>query len=201
MKCFVVSPIGEAGSKVRIHADKFYDYIIMPTCIELGHEVTRSDKLNTPGIITDEVLELLDVSDVVIADLTGFNPNVFYEVGYREAFKKPMIFFRDKNFDNLGDIPFDLKLHRVLPYSPDHGDVVKAINMLKDVFKYIDTKEQYANPSVEQKDNFYQEIVNSLAEIKSVMYSTREDSAYAKQGLNSMLAGYLGEDFDGSESE
>ena len=139
MICFVASPIGEDGSDIRVHADKFLDYIVIPACKDTEYEVIRPDKLNTPEIITEETLEYLKSAELVVADLTGFNPNVFYEAGYRQALGLPLIFFRDEAFDKKGMLPFDIRAYRVFPYTTDYGDVLEAreklqsaINSLKD---------------------------------------------------------------------
>src|SRR4029077_4166673 len=83
--CFVVGPIGDAGSPTRGHADWLLDEIIQPVFAEhfKDFEVIRSDKIAQPGMIDSEVINHLLDADLVIADLTFQNPNVFYEMGIR----------------------------------------------------------------------------------------------------------------------
>lgn len=91
--CFVVGPIGEAGSAVRQKADWLLKGIIRPVLEtdELGYKVKRADDDADPGSITNALINDVIHSDLVVADLTGFNPNAFYELGIRHAVQKPTI--------------------------------------------------------------------------------------------------------------
>ena len=76
-KCFVVSPIGDAGTDIRKNADQLYQHIIKPVCEKCGFIAQRVDEFNTSNSITQEILDALNDYDLVIADLTRHNPNVF----------------------------------------------------------------------------------------------------------------------------
>jgi len=67
------------------------------------------------GKITDDIVHLVQVSDFCIADVTGCNPNVMWETGYAMALDKPTILIGQR----IAELPFDLKIHRVLPYAPE----------------------------------------------------------------------------------
>src|ERR1700720_423457 len=86
--CFVIGPIGDVGSKIRQDADDFMNYIVTP-CPALAEfdyaPPVRADQLNEPRRITSQVIKLLVEADLVIADLTGNNPNVYYELSLRHA--------------------------------------------------------------------------------------------------------------------
>lgn len=58
-----------------------YDKAIKPACIRAGFESLRVDELQGPFNINRKIIEYLFSSDAIIADLTGWNPNVFYEMG------------------------------------------------------------------------------------------------------------------------
>jgi hypothetical protein len=93
-KCFVIGPIGEVGTAVRADADDFMKYIVTPvvTSKDFGYEPPiRADNLNDPGRITSQIIKLLMDADLVIADLTGNNANVFYELSLRHAVGKPVV--------------------------------------------------------------------------------------------------------------
>jgi nucleoside 2-deoxyribosyltransferase len=72
------------------------------------------------GRITDDILDGLQHSAFCIADLTGNNPNVMWETGYAMALGKPTILIGQ----NVETIPFDLKIHRVLPYEINRLDLL-----------------------------------------------------------------------------
>ncbi len=123
MTCFVVSPIGEEGSPVRSTADKLLKYVISPVCSACGFEAIRVDKINDANAITQTVIEMLDSAELMIADLTGHNPNVFYEMGYRKCTNKPMILLKAKG----ENIPFDVNTIRTIDYDLQDLDNVEAV--------------------------------------------------------------------------
>lgn len=73
-KCFFVSPIGDAGTDIRKNADQLYQHIIKPVCERCGFVSQRVDEFNTSNSITQETLDALNDYDLVIADLTRYNP-------------------------------------------------------------------------------------------------------------------------------
>lgn len=92
-RCFVIGPIGEAGSTVRRKADWVLHGLIKPVLEDaaFGYHVKRADQDPNPGSISDAMINDIYEADLVVADLTGFNPNAFYELGIRHAFQKPAI--------------------------------------------------------------------------------------------------------------
>ncbi len=110
--CFVISPIGEAGSEIRKNADELLDYIIKPALKQYDFIVKRADDGVGSNVITEEIIELVINADLCIIDLTGGNSNVFYECGMRHAVKKPFIqMIRAKE-----KLPFDLHAIRTIHY-------------------------------------------------------------------------------------
>jgi nucleoside 2-deoxyribosyltransferase len=62
--------------------------------------------------ILERIYRQIEAADIIIADMTGQNPNVFYEVGYAHAKSKLCILLTS----NAADIPFDLKHQRHIVY-------------------------------------------------------------------------------------
>ncbi|MGO8423886.1 hypothetical protein ACC807_10125 [Rhizobium ruizarguesonis] len=113
--CFVVSPIGENGSPERIHADWLLEGIIKPVFAShySNYKIIRADKMPAPGLIDVQIIEQLLDAELVIADITTLNPNVFYEIGVRHVVNKAII-----HMSRVGDpIPFDIKLFRHITFS------------------------------------------------------------------------------------
>jgi hypothetical protein len=111
-KCFVISPIGKEGSDIRRHADEVFECLIAPAVKECGMEAYRSDHLDKPGWITDQVYEEIYTANVCIADLTSGNPNVFYELGVAQSANRPVITLIEKG----QVIPFDIRDFRCIEY-------------------------------------------------------------------------------------
>lgn len=112
--CFVIGPIGDDDSPERIHADWLLEEIVEPVFAALeDFRVERADKLAQPGLIDAQVINKLLNAEIVIADLTGVNPNAFYEIGIRHMAQKPII-----HMHQAGErIPFDVSLYRSIKYS------------------------------------------------------------------------------------
>lgn len=118
--CFFVTPIGAEGSDIRKRSDLVYDYIVKPAADELGLVGLRADEMNNPGQITTQVMEQVLRSKLVVADLTGHNPNVFYEIAVRHGTAKPIVLIADKETA----LPFDVITMRTITF--DYRDLRSA---------------------------------------------------------------------------
>lgn len=163
-KCFVVCPIGADDSKDRAQSDSLLKYILEPVLNEFEFEIIRADKINSPNIITDDILKHLNESELVICDMSSHNPNVFYELGYRHAINKTCITMVHKD----ESIPFDLSQHRTIKYSKDVDDVEKAKNHLSEMISTYENdgyNESYTSTNNNQTSNG--ELLRHLIDIKS----------------------------------
>jgi len=124
--CFVASPIGEAGSIHRIHADFLYQYVIIPvmTAECPTYRVKRADLDARPGQIDVHMIRDLHDSELVIANLSFRNPNVFYEIGIRHVLRKKIIHMQLSGEERI----FDVAGYRTVPFSVDS---VQAIDTAK----------------------------------------------------------------------
>lgn len=89
--CFMVMPFGikdtqqtNSAAPARLNFDRLWTDLFIPVVRDLGYEPVRADADLGASIIRD-MIERLTLSDLVIADLTVANANVFYEVGIRHA--------------------------------------------------------------------------------------------------------------------
>ncbi len=138
-KCFVISPIGEAGSETRKRADQLFNYIIKPVCEECEFNPIRVDQINASDSINQTILDHLKDDELVVADMTGHNPNAFYEMGYRSALNKPIIHLRYAQ----EDIPFDVSSIRAFDY--DLSDLDSVANVKDRLIKTIKRMSFVAN--------------------------------------------------------
>jgi hypothetical protein len=85
--------------------DDAYELGIVAACSEAGAHCERVDKQYFRGKILDRIFHQIATADVLVAEMTGKNANVFYEVGYAHALGKEVILLTKIP----KDIPFDLK--------------------------------------------------------------------------------------------
>jgi hypothetical protein len=110
--CFVISPIGEEKSPERERADIVFDFIIKPAVEGCGYKAERADHISQPGVITTQIIDRVLTAPLVVADLTGRNPNVFYELAIRHMVKKPFVQLIHEN----ETIPFDVAGNRTIKF-------------------------------------------------------------------------------------
>jgi len=112
--CFVVGPIGPADSETRKRSDALLEYIIKRVLEVQPFQmvVDRADEIQKPGLITQQVIERVVNADLVVADLTDHNPNVFYELALRHATRKPVVHL----ILSGQTIPFDISHQRTIYY-------------------------------------------------------------------------------------
>ena len=88
--CFVVMGFGKKTDYPTgrvLDLDKSYKAIIKPAAEAAGYECTRADEIQHSGNINVPMYQQLLNADVVIADVSTYNPNAFYELGVRHALK------------------------------------------------------------------------------------------------------------------
>jgi hypothetical protein len=96
-----------------------YDNNILTVAKEIGISVARADDFFTIGTIISDIWHAIYHARLIIADCTGRNPNVFYEIGMAHTLGKPTILI----VQNLEDIPFDLRHLRVIEYKQTTSDL------------------------------------------------------------------------------
>jgi hypothetical protein len=113
--CFVLMPFGrkldERGRIVDF--DAVYDHLIAPAVRAADMEPIRADQEEVGGAIHKPMFERLILCEYAIADVTGANPNVYYELGIRHAVRprSTIILFNEGQ-----SLPFDIAQLRGLPY-------------------------------------------------------------------------------------
>lgn len=151
MKCFVIMPFGnpkidpEQARKLEL----IYSQWIKPTVesIKCGANESivchRADKELRPEEIITHIIENLITSELVIADLSGRNPNVFYELGVRHAVNNNTILIAD----DLDDIPFDLRGLRTIVYRYEPEQMLQLRNSLEQaIYEVLKEPDKIDNP-------------------------------------------------------
>lgn len=135
--CFFISPSGAPGSAQRQRADQVYRHIVEPVTTPFGYQNVRADQIARPGIINDRVIEHLLEADLVVADLTGLDPNVFYKLAVRHVLRRPFVQMMDVNEDT----PFDQYQQRTIRF--DHRDLDSVEYCREELKRQIDHLEDY----------------------------------------------------------
>lgn len=94
-KCFVIMPISDADGYEKGHFTRVYEHLIKPAVIEAGFEPVRADDTSKANFIVVDILQQILKCDIAICDLSSRNPNVFYELGIRQAFNLRTILIKD----------------------------------------------------------------------------------------------------------
>ena len=172
--CFVVSPIGETDSEIRSNADKLFKYIISPVCESCGFEPVRVDQINDSDSITQTIIDKLLSSELVIADISGHNPNVFFEMGYRKCTDKPIIHLKKKG----ETIPFDVNTVRTFEYDLTDLDNVeetkKRLEQTIGTFSFENKTNALGQDEENTKQLFFQSILTMLYQIQDSITELKE---------------------------
>lgn len=176
--CFVVSVIGKENSKERTHADDVFNHIIEPALAN-EFDVTRADKIYHADKIDNKIFQSLKNSDLVVADLTGKNPNVFLEVGYRMALQKPIMFLVQKNSEPL---PFDIQSINICHYDILGDNVLaeasKAKEYIEKTVKTFTFDKEEDVPAEEITTNELKKILLNIQNNLDTMNSRLLDGSY-----------------------
>ena len=143
MNCFDLMPFDPKYREV-------YAEVYKPVCAENDLDCWRVDEVARPGSITRDIVEGIIDAEVVIADLTGQNPNVFYELGIAHSVGNKTIMTAQA----IADVPFDIRSYRVLIYQQN---IMGSRKLADDLDKAI--KELLA--ALDRTSNPVQEAVSS----------------------------------------
>lgn len=135
--CFIVTAIGESGTETRDRADEVFSYLIGPVCEELGFKPVRVDQVDAVDNINETIINYLKTAPMVVADMTGHNPNAFYELGFRQALELPLV-----PIIQIGNkLPFDVISQRTVFYNLSVGKIEQSKRELKAKMKSFENFE------------------------------------------------------------
>src|SRR5215472_8429558 len=127
--CFMIMPFGrkptqaDAGrGPAEIDFNALWDRCYVPTIKALGYEPVRADQ-DTSSLIVSEMLERLYFADLVLADMTIPNGNVYYEIGIRHAAKETGCVLLAADWSKQ---LFDVAQMRTVRYPLPEGEITEA---------------------------------------------------------------------------
>lgn len=171
-RVFVVSPIGTPGEetyKNALYALKFIFKRALPAPV---WDVHRADEGKLSDSIGQHVIRSIMEADLIIADLTGHNPNVFYELAVAHAARKPVVHLISKG----ERLPFDVFDQRTIHYD---------ITDLESVEEAVEEVRAYADEVLSKAD----EVVNPLTNYE--VFDKIRSSGESGEGANDAVADLL----------
>lgn len=137
LTCFVIGPIGSShaphGTPEREayeHHLRVFEQVIVPACEKFDIAAVRAEGIRQAGDIHEQICRYVIQSDLVIADVSGGNPNVMYELGVRHVTGKPTI-----HIGEWGQLPFDIASVRTIMYRRQRSSLAEALNNLQDALE------------------------------------------------------------------
>lgn len=143
MKTFVVMPLNDKVS------ENLYRYSIKPVCKKLNLSAIRADEIFSPNPILDDIVGAVENAKVIIADITGKNANVFYELGMSHTLKRTQTIIITR--DAYKETPFDVGHFRIIKYDDSISGKSAFEHSLKQTLQVI-----LADPRAHKADGFRQ---------------------------------------------
>lgn len=151
-KCFVIMPFSKTDSCTENQWTKIYTETIKPAVTGSGYGFTCERIQPGTGNIIRDILNKLNEADLVIADLTDQNPNVFYELGVRHTLSNHTILITQ----NMDFIASDLRPYWVVMYKKGKSGVQdfkkKTKTIIKDILKEPDKSDSPVKDFIKEKN-------------------------------------------------
>lgn len=109
--------------------EKLYHDKIVPLLEENNYSVKKADSLSTQRNIIEDIIDGITNADLIIADLTGLNANVFYELGIAHGLGIPTVLITQ----DVEELPFDLSAYKNVEYSLRYDEIEEFSKELSDI--------------------------------------------------------------------
>lgn len=136
-----VSPVRPTAFIVMQFSKEFnelYTNVIESVCNEFDIKAVRADDIYNNGMVIQDIIREISESQLVIADITPNNPNVYYEVGFAHAKQKQVILLCDRS---RSELPFDLSSFRTIFYENSISGKVDIEKKLRKHLEHIFPKD------------------------------------------------------------
>lgn len=172
--CFVIMPISDVDGYDKGHFSRVYEYIIKPACKNAGFEPIRADDTSKANVIIVDILQQILKADMAICDISSRNANVFYELGFRQAFNKKTVLIKD----NKTAMPFDISSVRTLSYNANLR-IDEVNNSILEITKALQETES-------AKEDEINSLLNLLSIEKAVLPNKHKMTAETSLILNAI---------------
>jgi hypothetical protein len=133
VECFVIMPISNQNDYEDGHFTLVYEDIIKPAIQANDMKPIRANETKNTNLIQLDILKRIIETPIAICDMSSKNPNVFYELGMRQAFDMPTVLIKDEETS----APFDISGLRYITYNKNmkHREVKSAVEELTKCIK------------------------------------------------------------------
>ncbi len=162
--CFLIGPMKDMPRLIALR-----DHIIKPILEPLGFHVNTPESGDI-GNVMRQVLLRLEQADILIADITGNNPNVMYELGVYHSFGKPYVIIKEDIPEaNATATAFDIAEYRfhAVNFSKPAEAIQQLTPLLAGIIGRIDTTEWFGNPVTDFYDSPIAEIPTAIGLFKN----------------------------------
>lgn len=150
--CFILSPFKQNYEGIK----EAIDFIVRDS----GFEPVRADDIRQPGIIHSDIWDHIQRAAVIIADVTEYNPNVFFELGVAATVKDKSRLIIVRQSSTGGEYPFDISTFRYIPYEntiPGSRKLTENLkSFLKNIFREDDAILDISEKMLEWKEIEYE---------------------------------------------
>ncbi len=203
--CFVIMGFGkktDLSTGKTLDLDKTYKNIIKPAVENAKFQCVRADEIQDSGLIDKSMYALLMHADLVVADISTYNPNAIYELGIRHAVRPySTIIIKEQE----GSIPFDLDHTRIFHYAHLGDDIgVDEANRCKealgDMIASVLQNKAIDSPLYDYIRNVeppklaieeYQRIIGDLSKRESNIFTISERAKHCMDNSNFVEAATL----------
>ena len=179
--CFMVMPFGvkptgvtDGSAPAEVDFDVLWEKALRPAITELDYEAVRADE-DLGALIINDMLERLTLADLVVADLTIPNGNVYYEIGIRHGINKPGCVLVSADWSKtLFDLAQMRQIRYKLPEKSISDDAAKAaIETLKRGIESLrDSSFPLPNPDP-SRSAIFRNFIESLSKFQSAVIAAR----------------------------
>ena len=175
--CFMVMPFrrkavekAEDGMPKEVNFDRLWDAALRPAIVDLGYLPVRAD-LESGSVIIPQMLNRLRHADLVLADVSVANGNVYYEIGIRHvARERQCVLIAAQWFKPL----FDIQQFRALTYPLTDGEVsdadaqaIRAV-LAANLAQWIPQRTPYFELTHETPEAAFEEIAERISRFRPI---------------------------------
>ena len=113
--------------------DDIYEYLIREPLSNAGYDVNRADEILDQENILASIIDSIVNSELIVADLSTSNPNVYYELGLAHVYRKNVVLLTQE----ITEVPFDLRSYRIIKYGTQFAQMEQGLQDFKKLIKEI----------------------------------------------------------------